>query len=368
MKPSSIIFFLIVATSIYFGLHYYLYNSLTKDLQLSVGIRRMIIVMLFMGGLLFFAGEILERMYGLHGFSYAGSIWLGFISIGFFIFILKDLSLFFSIPRHTAAYGALLLTLLLGLFSIYQAAKPPGLIEHRLSVGRFPQDQSEFTILQLSDLHLDGYKSETWFAEIVEQVNRQQPDVIVMTGDIIDDRYERVERFLPLLQQLKSTHGVYAVSGNHEFYAGIEDFYKLMAQANIYVLKNERISLGNTLELAGIHDDTAKRFGLETADLDSILKNADTERITVLLSHKPVDFDKAVALGVDLQLSGHTHGGQIPPMNLLVRLAFKYSHGLYQMEDSYIYTSSGTGFWGPPMRLFTSPEMVKLTLTGKPDF
>ena len=354
-----------MVTSIYFGLHYYLFTSLTKDLQISVGIRRMIMVMLLMGGLLYYVGEILERMYGLHGFSYVGSIWLGFISIGFFIFILKDLSLFFSIPRHTAAYGALLLTLLLGVFSIYHATKPPNLVEHQISVKNFSHDPSGFSIVQLSDLHLDGYKSEAWLSGIVEQVNQQQPDLIVMTGDIVDDRYDRVERFLPLLQQLNSRHGLYAISGNHEFYVGIEGFYKLMEQANIYVLKNERIPIGDRIELVGIHDDTAKRFGIETADLESILKDVDTGKSIVLLSHKPVDFEKAAALGVSLQLSCHTHGGQIPPMNLLVKLAFQYSHGLYQKDESYIYTSSGTGFWGPPMRLFTSSEVVKLTLVGK---
>ncbi|AOT72877.1 metallophosphoesterase [Geosporobacter ferrireducens] len=365
MKPTNIIFFLIVVTSVYFGLHYYLYTSLTKDLQLGIGIRRMIIIMLFLGGLLYYAGQILERMYGLHGFSYAGSIWLGFISIGFFIFILKDVSLFFPVPRHTAAYGALLLTLLLGGFSLYHAAKPPNLVEHQISVRNFPKGQSGFTILQLSDIHLDGYKSEAWLSGIVEQVNQQHPDLIVMTGDIVDAGYERVDRFLPILQQLDSTHGVYAVSGNHEFYAGIEDFYRLMEQADIRVLKNERMPVGDILELVGIHDDTSKRFGIEAADLENLLKDTHPEKSIVLLSHKPVDFEKAAALGVDLQLSGHTHGGQIPPMNLLVKLAYQYAHGLYQKDESYIYTSSGTGFWGPPMRLFTSPEVVKLTLVGK---
>lgn len=317
-----------------------------------------------MGGLLYYAGQILERMYGLSSFSYGGSIWLGFISIGFFIFILKDVFLFLPVPRHIAAYSALFLTLLLGGFSIYHAAKLPNLVEHQITMKNFPQDHSGFTILHLSDIHLDGYKSENWFAGIVKQVNQHRPDLIVMTGDIVDARYDRVERFLPLLQQLESTYGVYAVSGNHEFYAGIEDFYRLMEEAHIHVLKNERMPIGDVVELVGIHDDTSKRFGIDGGDIESILRGADPEKNIVLLSHKPVDFEKVAALGVDLQLSGHTHGGQIPPMNLLVRLAFQYVHGLYQKDESYIYTSSGTGFWGPPMRLFTSSEIVKLTLVG----
>ena len=139
-------------------------------------------------------------------------------------------------------------------------------------------------------------------------------------------------------------------------------FIEIAKNSNITVLRNEKITIADAFELAGIDDKTGRRFSEVGSDLNSALKNVDFTKPVILLSHQPDIFDEAAKLGVDLQLSGHTHAGQIPPMDLIVMLAFKYPYGLYRKNGSYLYTTSGTGIWGPPMRLFSRCEIVKIVL------
>ena len=225
-----------------------------------------------------------------------------------------------------------------------------------------PEKFSGFTIVQLSDIHLNLLRSEKWLSQIVDKTNNLKPDIIVITGDLIDSELGEVKRFSSILKNLKSKYGVYAVAGNHEFYARYEKFLALAKESNIIILKNEKVTVAGAIELAGIDDETGKRFSQSGSNLEKVLKDCDFRKPVILLSHQPDVFDEAVKFGVDLQLSGHTHAGQIPPMDLIVQFYFKYPYGLYRKNSSYIYTTSGTGTWGPPMRLFTRDEIVKIIL------
>ena len=171
-----------------------------------------------------------------------------------------------------------------------------------------------------------------------------------------------MNHFCDTLKKLKSRHGVFAVTGNHEFYAGINMFMDVAKNSNITVLRNEKITIADSIELAGIDDKAGTRFSEVGSDLKLALKNIDFTKPVILLSHRPDIFNEAEKSGVDLQLSGHLHAGQIPPMDLIVMLAFKYPYGLYRKNGSYLYTTSGTGIWGPPMRLFSRCEIVKIVL------
>jgi uncharacterized protein len=214
----------------------------------------------------------------------------------------------------------------------------------------------------LSDLHLDFLKSDKWLKDIINKTNNINPDLIVITGDLIDNDLSKIQQFCESLKKLKSKYGVYAVTGNHEFYVGINEFIKVAQHSNIKVLRNEKETISDSIELIGIDDNTGKRFSEIGSDLKTALKNCDLKKPIILLSHQPDIFSEAVKNGVDLQLSGHTHAGQIPPMDLIVKFYFKYPYGLYHRNLSYLYTTSGTGIWGPPMRLFSRSEIVKIIL------
>ncbi len=165
-----------------------------------------------------------------------------------------------------------------------------------------------------------------------------------------------------MLLELKAKHGVLAVTGNHEFYAGIDLFLELARKSNWRVLRNETWSLDNKLDVIGLDDDAGRGFKSPGPDLEAALRTPTANVPRVLLYHRPNSFAEAVSRGVDLQLSGHTHAGQIPPMDLLVWLTYRYPAGLYRLGRSHIHTSAGTGTWGPPMRFLSRSEIVELTL------
>ena len=155
---------------------------------------------------------------------------------------------------------------------------------------------------------------------------------------------------------------VFAVPGNHEFYSGIENFLNFARMANIQVLRNENVTIADGIQIIGIDDKAGKMISGRDVDLRSAALDCNFNNPVILLSHRPTNFEESAGIGVDLQLSGHTHAGQIPPMDLIVRLVYKYPYGLYKYKSAFIYTTCGTGIWGPPMRLFSQSEIVKIDL------
>jgi predicted MPP superfamily phosphohydrolase len=359
-------FFIFVASSLYFGLHYYIYWSIVRSIFLTSTVKAFIKIFMSIGGLSFFLGEFLRRRSGLEFLIYGGHIWLGVLSITFTIFVLKDIfSIFLPEHRKILTYASIVVSIAAIAFAIIQVKQPPKLKEIQIPVARLSQSQSGFRIIHLSDIHINHFTSKEWIESLVERVNQQNPDVILITGDVIDDHLDRIKEFPPILRQLKSKHGIYVVSGNHEYYGGIQHFNDFCDQSNFHILNNETITIDKGLHIVGIPDDTAKSFSLPGPDLGIAMRNIQDDQPIILMSHKPVGFPEAVKKGVSLQLSGHTHSGQILPLNLLVPLAFKYSYGLYELDTAYIYTTSGTGLWGPPMRIFTSSEIVSIDLISQ---
>jgi len=182
---------------------------------------------------------------------------------------------------------------------------------------------------------------------------------VAVTGDLVDGPADTLAPELEPLRELRSTHGAYYVSGNHERYAGHGAWIREIGARGLRVLRGERLRVAHgpaALELAGV-DDSAPAKELEVA-----LAGRDPALPLVLLAHDPSTFRRSAPLGVDLQISGHTHGGQIWPFRYLVRLATPWVSGLYASGDAQIYVSRGTGFWGPPMRLWAPAEITEITL------
>ncbi len=223
--------------------------------------------------------------------------------------------------------------------------------------------QKEYTIVQLSDVHIGGLIDHEFIASIVHRVNALKPDVIAITGDLIDTDISYVKDAINELGNLKSTYGTYFVVGNHEYFHGARTIMDYLTTLGIHCLENSNTYIGEQgqgFHLAGVYDV----FGYRTEDLKPDINKAligTAQSPTVLLAHQPKFIEEVV--NVDLVLSGHTHGGQIFPFNYLVKLAQPYIKGLHKHnEQTQIYVNKGTGFWGPPMRLAASAEITHLTL------
>jgi len=287
------------------------------------------------------------------------------LAVSFTVMIIYRLAaLVFDQQAKEIAIGALVLIGLISIYSFFNANRTPVVKEVAIPMNHLPAELSGFKIVQLSDIHLDAYKSTASIARIVDRANSLAPDLMVITGDLVDRGATEVPEFLEQMKRLQAKHGVFAITGNHEFYAGMDRFLEFMKAAGIKVLRNESVTIAGELHLAGIDDEQGNQFD-QGPDLKKALAQCDKTKPTVLLYHRPLLFDEAVKKGVDLQLSGHTHGGQIPPMDILVYLVYRYPVGLYEREGAYLYTSPGTGHWGPAMRLLTSPEITLFTLKPK---
>lgn len=364
MTKLYFIFFLLIFSSIYFGIHYYVYNRIANGLTLPIPVRNCLKIFFLFSALLFLLGEFLSRKFSVYPLIHFGALWLGVISVAFSIFILKDIfGLVFPHHAKLLTYSSLVFVFSISSYALYNASRGPKLREIKIPIKKLPSELSGFSIAQLSDLHLGSLTSKKWLESIVEKTNELKPDLIVITGDLIDQDICKFEDFLEILKRLKSRYGIFAVTGNHEFYAGVEKFMEIAKKLGITVLRNEKITVADSIELVGVDDNTGRRFSGTGSDLKLVQrKGIDLKKPIILLSHQPHIFDEAVKSGVDLQLSGHIHAGQIPPLNLIIMFSLKYPFGLYKKDSSYLYTTSGTGTWGPPMRLFSSSEIVRIIL------
>jgi predicted MPP superfamily phosphohydrolase len=251
------------------------------------------------------------------------------------------------------------------------ATGPAEITEVPVRLGRLPHALSGLTIAQITDLHVGPTIGERHVRRLVEQVNALRPDVVAVTGDLVDGTVRELGAAVSHLARLEARHGVFFVTGNHEYYSGVGPWLAELTRLGIRVLRNERVAIGDagaSLDLAGVDDWSSRGFGGPHGhDLGRALAGRDPDRSLVLLAHQPRGVGEAVRAGVELQISGHTHGGQIVPFNLLVRAAYPYVKGLHRHDEDgrsgQIFVSRGTGYWGPPMRLGSPPEIAKIVLT-----
>jgi len=396
MKILQMIIFGTIASAVYFGMHYYLYRGILSGFQLSLFFKRVLIVVLVVLSLSFIVGEILS-ITANPAFKlpvYIGYIWVGFLALAIFSFFIKDVVLFLtyflgkvgvfkfystqvsSMLRFYLTIGALILAFVLSVKGIYNVNKNPTLkrvaIEYNFSkrngqkiLAYIKKIGRPFKIVQIADIHLGILTNHSKLQNIIETINKEKPDIVLIPGDLIELDFCCEDKFAKIFSELKSSFGVFAVSGNHEYIAGVQKYKSFIKKAEIVDVDNQFIDVSGMVELYGVSDPLSKRANIEQAPLDLLFKNIDSSKLNIFLSHQPLQFRKAADLGIDLQLSGHTHNGQIPPMTFLVSLVFNYSYGLYNYKNAYINTTSGVGYWGPPMRIFSQSEIVVLNISNK---
>ena len=239
--------------------------------------------------------------------------------------------------------------------------------EVEVKVARLPPALSGLNLVQLSDVHVGPTIGARFMRSVVDKTNQLRPDAVLITGDLVDGSVAQLRAQVAPLAQLKARFGVYFVTGNHEYYSGAEEWEAELRRMGIGVLRNERVTLGDaaSIDLAGVDDANAAGMARgHGADVARIVAGRDPERALVLMAHQPKQVDLAEAAKADLQVSGHTHGGQLWPFSAMVKLAQPYVAGLYRHdEDTQIYVSRGTGYWGPPMRLMAPAEITRIVLT-----
>lgn len=353
-------------TLLYFGMNYYVYRSILRGLEVPGEILWILRGFFVVAGSFFIFGMFLRKKPYIHHVAYMGNFWLGLLSIAISVFLIRDLAYFlidFNLGVSTVI--AFILTALMVLYSFYNGTRAPVVREVTIPSSKITNPSRGFTVTQLTDVHIGMLTSKKWLRKIVETTNELGSDIIVITGDLIDDKFDRIRDFMPILKELKAAKGKFTIIGNHEIYSGIKDYHQFVKESGLTPLRNQKVTISKDLEIYGVDDETAEKYLDTPIKLEEILKDIDPNRYSLLLFHQPVRFHEAVDLGVDLQLSGHTHSGQIPPLEWIVYFYFKYSKGLYKRQEAHIYTSPGTGVWGPPMRFLSKNEITKFRVVPK---
>lgn len=268
------------------------------------------------------------------------------------------------VARATAA-GALAFGGGLSGFGLWRAYSPPEVTEFALRLRGLPRALEGFTLVQISDLHIGVVLQERFVDQLVSIVNAAKPDLVAITGDLVDGSPSELGRHVARLGNLRARHGTAFVSGNHDYYSGWERWAPQLERGGFTVLRNRFVTIGTpgaSFDLVGV-DDWGSRFTRHGYDLDSATAGRDPDRPSVLLAHQPSGLELAAAKHIGLQLSGHTHGGQLFPGTLVGEIVWgERNAGLCQHQGTYLYTNRGCGFVGPPMRVGAPPEVTKITL------
>ncbi len=312
--------------------------------------------------------------------AWIGLLFLGLFSSLFVLTVLRDVLLLLgwivsliapqSLPleslRTLTAAAVPLLGIAVTFIGFLNARRTARVKTVEIPLAGLPAALHGFTIVQISDVHVGPTIRARYVEGIVEAVNRLKPDLIAITGDLVDGSVPELGAQVAPLARLASRHGSYFVTGNHEYYSGVEPWLAELRRLGIKVLHNEHVVIergGAELVLAGVPDYSAGHFDeAHRSDAQAALAGAPDSAVKVLLAHQPRSAPAAAVAGFDLQLSGHTHGGQFLPWRFFVQFQQPFTAGLHKVGRMWIYVSRGTGYWGPPKRFGAPSEITQLRL------
>ena len=381
---------LLVVLGILAAAHYYIWARLVRDVGWSDTTRRWLTATIVGLGLSVPASFILSRQLPpKHGLLvlYVVYTWMGSVLTLLLTLGIGDLCRFVIEQLATDAFAggsqperrlflhravAAAATLITGsstALAVKEATAEVEVRNVRVRLSRLPPAMHGFTIAQISDLHLGPTLRDDFIRQIVSRVNGLDADLIAITGDLVDGTVEHLRDMVAPLGRLRARHGVFFVTGNHEYYSGVDEWIAEIKRLGITVLRNERVSIGtakSSFDLVGVDDAHAHQFGNgHGEDVPRAVQGRDPNREAVLLAHQPRTVFEAARHGIGLQLSGHTHGGQLWPFGYVVRLQQPVVKGLAKIESVWLYVSSGTGYWGPPMRRGAPSEITRVVLLSE---
>ena len=271
----------------------------------------------------------------------------------------------FETSARVEAVASFALVALFGAVAFASALRPPRLMRVEIALARWPRALDGFRIAQISDIHIGPLRDRRFARHLTSRVNELAPDLVCVTGDLVDGSARLLADEVAPFGGLRARHGAYFVTGNHDHYSGADAWAGVVERLGLVPLRNRHVELeqgGSRFTLAGVDDHRGGFGDGQREDLAAALAGRDPSLPVLLLAHDPNTFKRASQNGVDLQLSGHTHGGQIWPFVHLVRLVEPFVAGRYARNGAELYVSRGTGFWGPPMRLFAPAEITEITL------
>ena len=314
--------------------------------------------------------------------AWAGLVGMGLFSSLFVLTVLRDVALLLAVIAFAWRPAALpvaalttwsavavpLLAALATAVGFWNARRTAAVVRVDVPIARLPAALHGFTVAQITDVHVGPTIRRGYLQAIVARVNALGADMVAITGDLVDGKVSELAAHVAPLSQLRSRHGSFFVTGNHEYYSGAQAWMAELRRLGVRVLLNEHVVLDHAgphgsaaLLVAGVADYTAHHFDpAHKSDPQAALRGAPAHaRVRLLLAHQPRSAMAAADAGFDLQLSGHTHGGQFWPWNHFVRLQQPFTAGLHKLKDLWVYTSRGTGYWGPPKR-FGAPSEITL--------
>jgi predicted MPP superfamily phosphohydrolase len=245
-------------------------------------------------------------------------------------------------------------------YGVRTALGPPQLARLQFPLAKLPRALDGTRLAVVSDIHLGALTGLRRVGRIVDLINSVDPDIVCIVGDLVDGTVEELGRYAEPLAGIRSRRGAYLVTGNHEYYSGFAPWVEEVARLGVRPLRNERVELGG-LDLAGVNDLNGSNFG-DPPDFGKALGDRDRGRPVILMAHQPIAVHDAAPYGVDLQVSGHTHGGQMVPFNLVVRMEQPIVSGLGRVDGVPVYVTNGAGFWGPPVRVGAPPQVSVIDL------
>ena len=249
-------------------------------------------------------------------------------------------------------------------YGVKTALGGPRLDRVQIPIPKLPRAMDGTRLAVVSDIHLGPLTGDQHMSRIVSMINSVDADVVCVVGDMVDGTVEELGRYAEPLREIRSRQGAYFVTGNHEYYSGFQEWVDEVARLGVRPLRNERLEIrtrGGVFDLAGVNDPGGAEFN-DAPDFERALGDRDTGRPVVLMAHQPVMARDAARHGVDLQLSGHTHGGQMVPFNLLVKLQQPVVSGYGEVDGVPVYVTNGAGFWGPPVRVGAPPQVTLVEL------
>ncbi|GGM78993.1 membrane protein [Longimycelium tulufanense] len=269
------------------------------------------------------------------------------------------------LARSTAAVAGLAAAGIVG-FGMRSALGTPRVERVTVPLRRLDPGAAGMRIAVVSDLHLSPLLGRAHTERVVRVINDLEPDLVAVVGDLVDGSVENLGPAAAPLQDLASRHGSFFVTGNHDYFSGAEPWLRELERLGVHPLRNERTEIrhgSGVIDLAGVNDLVGRSVN-DGPDFDLALGGRPDDRPVVLLAHQPVQVAEAVRHGVDLQLSGHTHGGQMVPFNLAVPLQQPVVAGLGRIDDTWLYVTRGVGFWGPPVRVGAPPDVTLVELAA----
>ncbi|MEW5801422.1 MAG: metallophosphoesterase [bacterium] len=375
--------FIFTFLAIYGGIHAYAYSKVQSAFHLT-SVAQAVLLMLMA---LMVSAPILIHLLNKRGLTitarfaaYLGFTWMGFLFLFFSIFLAADLynllaRLVGTVFRYDSAQFALagrssffllaLLVVAVGCYSIFDAQR---IRTERvvLTTSKLPEGVKRVTMVQITDVHLSPLVSRQFLEKLIGVIRDAGPDILVSTGDLVDMEISQIMDMADLFQEIKPRYGKFAIMGNHDFYAGIDAAMDFTTRAGFRVLRGEGITVAGILNMAGVDDHADARFGQTTVRRTEreILASLPQGPFTVFLKHRPDVMEDSTGL-FDLQLSGHTHGGQIFPFTWIIHFFYPMQNGLYTLPPHcYLYTNTGAGTWGPPMRFLAPPRITVIEINN----